>query len=163
MAEELRTWRTGALRARDAERMLGVHPYLQTRIARVLDAMEILGFPMFVNEAVRSLEQQQARYAQGRTTPGKIVSNADGIPKNKGGTGLSMHQHQADGFGHAVDCAFIDDPLTVKIETWDPAQPWELYGKMAEAYGLTWGGRWQTLLDRPHVELPINSPHAKLL
>ena len=59
----------------------------------------------------------------------------------------SKHQPQADGFGHAVDCAFKGtDPFA---ET----HPWALYGAMVEALGLTWGGRWQHPVDRPHAEL----------
>lgn len=140
---------------RDRQRLVGVHPYLSRRMERILNAMDALGFPMFVVEGVRSKDRQQALYAQGRTTPGAIVSNADGVVK------LSLHQKQVTGYGHAVDCAFIDDPLTTKIETWDDKQPWEVYGHMAEAFGLTFGGHW-TFKDRPHVELSLNSPHVNL-
>lgn len=153
---ELPSFRTAAERARDTTRLGATHPYLAGKVLRVLDAMEMLGYPMFVTEGLRSDAQQIADYAQGRTAPGGIVTNADGI------THKSLHQKQADGFSHAVDCAFIDDPLSVKIETWDINQPWELYGRMAEQFGLTWGGRWQTIKDRPHVELPLLSPHAIL-
>jgi hypothetical protein len=41
----------------------------------------------------------------------------------------------------------------LKVETWDPNQPWELYGKMGETLGLSWGGRWRDPVDRPHLEL----------
>ena len=149
-AEQTLRLRTSSSRERDARRLGGLHPALATYMMRILDAMEVLGFPMFVTYGIRSDEEQAALYAKGRTAPGKIVTNVDGRLKK------SMHQLQLDGWGHAVDCAFIDDPETEKIETWDPLQPWDVYGTMGEAYGLTWGGRWRTLVDRPHLELSLN-------
>lgn len=152
-------WRTQELRSRDQVRLAGVHPYLAAKLLLVLDAMELLGFPMFVVESLRTDLRQQELYAQGRTTPGAIVTNADGIDKVLGGHGKSMHQRQHDGYGHAVDCAFLDDPTTTRIETWSDGQPWDLYGRMAEQFGITWGGRWQSIHDHPHVELSLVSPH----
>lgn len=139
---------------RDQQRLAGVHPYLGRRVLRVLDAMRVLGFPMFIVSGVRSDVEQQRLYAQGRTSPGAIVTHIDGVRKK------SMHQRQTTGYGHAVDLAFVDDVATPKVETWDPKQPWSVYGEMAEAFGLTWGGRWKTLIDLPHCELSLSSPHA---
>jgi peptidoglycan L-alanyl-D-glutamate endopeptidase CwlK len=123
-----------------------LHPDLRAKVVKIMAAMELLGFPMMVVQTVRTAAEQQALYAQGRTAPGKIVTNCDGIVKK------SNHQVHADGFGHAVDCAFKDDPATAKVETWDAGQPWELYGRMGEALDLTWGGRWISPFDRPHLE-----------
>lgn len=139
---------TPELRAADVLRLNGVHPSLVLIVMRVLDTMATYGFPMFVTHGVRTVEKQQALYAQGRTTPGKVVTNADGV------TSLSYHQLWSDGWGHAVDCAFLDDPDTLKIETYDDAQPWEVYGVLAEHLGARWGGRFKSLQDRPHLELP---------
>lgn len=150
------SWRTAEQRNRDVTRLGGVHPYLAHKLLKVLDAMEVLGFPMLVTEGLRTDARQQALYAQGRSAAGPIVTNADGV------THKSMHQPQADGYGHAVDCAFLDDPHTAKVETWDPKQPWELYGRMAEQFGLTWGGRWQSITDLPHVELSLSSPFTPI-
>lgn len=134
---------------RDAKRLEGVHPTLIGVVMSILDAKDILGFPMFVTEGVRTAERQQSLFAQGRTTPGRIVTNADGVKKK------SNHQVKADGFGHAVDLAYIDDPATPQQETYDPTRPWELMGLMAEKLGMRWGGRIVTNTlsgDRPHIE-----------
>lgn len=139
--------RTAALILRDLERLKGCHPDLQTAVLDVLEAMAVLDFPMFVTQGVRTVSQQQALYAQGRTAPGNIVTNADGVLK------VSNHQVKSDGHGHACDLAFIDDPDTPKSEVFDPGQPWQLLGAMAEAKGLRWGGRFTGLADWPHVEL----------
>lgn len=122
--------------------MAQLHPDLLAKLGRVLAAMSALGFPMKVTSGVRTVAQQQALYARGRTTPGRIVTNADGIQKR------SNHQPHPDGYGHAADCAFAGpDPF-------GEAQPWAAYGACARAVGLVWGGDWTTFRDRPHVELP---------
>lgn len=134
------------LRQRDDDRLRSVHPDLHAKVMRVLTAMDALGWPMTVTDTLRTTEQQNALYALGRTVPGKIVTNADGVTKK------SNHQAKADGFGHAVDCAFLDATLQ---PNWGESFPWGTYGACAQAVGLKWGGSWSgTLNDRPHVELP---------
>lgn len=133
---------------RDRERLAGVHPRLITIVERVLAIMELAGHPMRVISGVRTEKQQQALYAQGRTAPGAIVTYLDGVTKR------SNHQTQpTTGFGHAVDCAFVDNPDTPFNEMWDERQPWQLYGQAGEVLGCTWGGRWK-MRDFPHLELP---------
>lgn len=122
----------------------GVHPALIARVTKILDAMEALGFPMMVTDGLRTREQQQALYAKGRTTEGPIVTHADGERRR------SNHQAHADGFGHAMDCAFSVNGHP----SWAEDHPWTVYGAMARALGLVWGGDFRTLVDRPHVELP---------
>lgn len=96
---------------------------------------------MFVVQGVRTTLQQKALYAKGRTEPGPVVTYKDGVVHK------SNHQPWPDGLGHAVDCAFLGaDPF-------GDHQPWEDYGKLVEAQGLVWGGRWTGLVDRPHAEL----------
>lgn len=127
---------------RDRARLLGVHPALAEAVTEVLTEMEQWGHPMFVIEGVRTVERQQALYAQGRTAKGPIVTHADGVKKR------SNHQAHADGYGHAVDCAFVDgNPFAV-------THPWERYGRALEARGLVWGGRFASIMDKPHAELP---------
>lgn len=122
--------------------MNGVHPRLAQSLERILAGMAAFGHPMRVLEGLRTTARQQDLWAQGRSRPGKIVTQRDGVLK------LSAHQ-----LGHAVDCAFFDDPRTPRDETWDEKKPWAVYGAMAEAEGLVWGGRWTTLHDLPHVEM----------
>jgi peptidoglycan L-alanyl-D-glutamate endopeptidase CwlK len=126
------------------DKLNGTHPDLRSKVELILTAMEALGFPMVVVEGVRSAERQQGLYAKGRTAPGPIVTHVDGVRKR------SNHQIKADGFGHAVDCAFLKDGRV----SWDTKHPWKLYGAMAETLGLVWGGKWAKLVDMPHVELP---------
>src|SRR6188768_1641664 len=124
-------------------KLAGVHPELSEKILRILAAMEVLGFEMMVTDGVRTTGQQQALYAQGRTKPGKIVTQLDGVTRR------SNHQTKADGFGHACDCAFV----VAGVPSWGEKLPWKLYGAMAESLGLVWGGSWINFSDKPHVEM----------
>ncbi len=119
----------------------GVKPELVAKVQAIIAAMGELGFVMIVTDGVRTTEQQQALYAQGRTKPGPIVTQADGMEHR------SNHQARG-GFGYAVDCCFVVDGKP----SWDESLPWVLYGAMAETLGLTWGGGWKHP-DRPHIEL----------
>ena len=125
-------------------RLTGVHPDLQTAMVRILEAMTLLGHPMFVVEGVRSLERQRELYAKGRTAPGKVVTHVDGSDPTK-----ARHSPQADGYGHAVDLAFQGEA------PWAVSHPWPLLGAMARALGLRWGGDFKSLKgDLGHVEVP---------
>jgi peptidoglycan LD-endopeptidase CwlK len=118
-------------------------PALRDGVPKILAAMAAIGYPMMVTDTLRTVEEQQALFAKGRTAPGPIVTKADGIVKR------SNHQAHADGLGHAVDCCFVvnDQP------SWDARLPWKAYGALAEALGFSWGGNWMTLHDLPHIEL----------
>lgn len=123
----------------------GVHPALVEKVKRIQAAMAALGFPMVVTAGRRTVAEQQALYAQGRTKPGAIVTNADGV------THRSNHQEKSDGFGHAVDLAFVDG---AGQPSWAEHWPWNAYGACVQAVGLVWGGAWISIKDRPHCELP---------
>jgi peptidoglycan L-alanyl-D-glutamate endopeptidase CwlK len=72
----------------------------------------------------RDGEFQDSLYAQGRTKPGKIVTNAK--------AGESMHQYRC-----AFDVAiFVDGALTWEHKYYEPL------GLIAQEIGLTWGGDW---------------------
>jgi peptidoglycan L-alanyl-D-glutamate endopeptidase CwlK len=124
-------------------RLAGVHPELAEKTLRILAAMEVVGFPMMVVSGIRTTEQQQALYAQGRTKLGPIVTQLDGVVKK------SNHQSKQDGFGYAVDCCFVVNG----VPSWDESLPWALYGAIAQSLGLVWGGAWKTFKDKPHIEL----------
>ena len=124
---------------------MGVHPDLAGKILNtILPAMTAAGKPMFVVVGVRTAEEQHARFLQ---VP--KVTNADGYLKK------SHHQVHGDGYGHAVDCAFVGpDPYA-------DGHDWGLYGEQVHACGLGWGGTWKDPFDRPHAELvetPMPTP-----
>lgn len=125
---------------RDEQRLVGVHPQLVAALRVVFDQLDAEDAPLFVVEGLRTDARQAELYAQGRTTPGPIVTYKDGV------THKSNHQPKADGLGYAVDVAFIGP------QPFDPRWPWETYGEALEAQGIAWGGRFK-MVDKPHAEL----------
>lgn len=135
---------------RDIQRLAGVHPTLVLRLKVVFAQFEAEGQPLFVVQGLRTAEQQAADYAHGRgNVPGPVVTMCDGVVHP------SPHQKRADGFGHAVDCAFVGaDPFTL-------THPWELYGQRLEHQNLVWGGRFHHPVDLDHAELPMDTGGTK--
>lgn len=101
---------------------------------------EGLDMGMAPQGSFRSFEEQDGLYAKGRTRPGQRVTNARG--------GESFHN-----YGVASDIAFYNESGGI---TWpeqgDYAKLWTRYGEHAKKQGLSWGGDWQSIKDRPHVE-----------
>lgn len=87
----------------------------------------------------RSIAEQQILYAQGRTTPGQIVTNLDGVTKK------SKHNFEP---ALAIDIAVL---IGGQI-SWLPSE----YKKVAPYFkrvGIMWGGDWSSFRDFPHFEL----------
>lgn len=93
------------------------------------------GLPVLVVETVRDLEYQANLYAQGRTKPGKIVTNQK-TP--------SFHWDK-------VALAF-DICKNVKGHEYDDADFFRRCGVIGKKMGFTWGGDWKSLPDKPHFQ-----------
>lgn len=92
----------------------------------------------------RTEDEQNKLYAQGRTEPGKIVTNAK-WPDSMHNTTPSI----------AVDIA----PYPLDWENLDRFH--ELAGRVLEVAALLdipieWGGHWTRLKDYPHFQLPLS-------
>lgn len=109
-----------------------IFPQFRAEISNGLDRARAAGFPVAVFESFRSLDRQGQLYNQGRTTPGKIVTNAK--------AGRSWHN-----YGLAVDIALYDDGRW----SWD-FKPSEI-AKFFESDKLIWGGTFKNF-DGPHYE-----------
>lgn len=120
---------------RSAEKLEKVHPVLRNRIARLLANLTNLGMNVTVTDGLRTYEEQNKLYAQGRTKPGNRVTNARG--------GQSNHN-----FGLAVDLC----PLDGTKLNYQNLQNFVIIGREAKKLGLEWGGDWE-FIDRPHVQL----------
>jgi peptidoglycan L-alanyl-D-glutamate endopeptidase CwlK len=120
------------------KRLTKVHPELARRIKEIVDTMAAQGHVIEVVQGLRTFAEQDALFAQGRSKPGQVVTNAKG--------GQSNHN-----YGLAVDlCPFVNNkPL------WDAAPKiWFAIGTEATQRGLEWGGNWKKFIDKPHVQLP---------
>ncbi len=117
--------------------------------AQRLAAMEGLEYRAI--SGLRTFDEQAAIYAQGRSKPGRIVSNAK--------PGTSYHN-----YGLAIDCGVFrggkyldrDEPKTASAFHKEA-------GLLADSYGLTWGGTFKNMVDEPHFELSKGLPILTLL
>lgn len=110
------------------------------RLVSVFKLMQdIHGYQMILLEGYRSPLRQQLLASQG-----PAVTRA--APYQ------SYHQ-----FGRAADCAFMRDGSVVISEqnAW-ALRGYRLYGELAEAAGLEWGGRWAGK-DFGHVQLRVST------
>lgn len=104
------------------------------------------GIPLVVTQAYRDSSEQARLYAQGRTTPGSIVTNAP--------PGWSWHEYRL-----AFDVAVLDQ--ATGRATWPNDNAlWAQIGTAGKAAGLEWGGDWTGIVDRPHLQLTMGTPIA---
>jgi LAS superfamily LD-carboxypeptidase LdcB len=106
-------------------------------IARAIKWGNERGVKIVVTEGYRSPERQNELYAQGRTKPGPIVTNAK--------AGQSRHQS-----ARAVDVAIIKNGKVLEGKEYDKMMK-EL-GKMGVAMGLEWGGNFKSIYDPDHFQ-----------
>jgi len=109
------------------------------------------GTPIIITQTLRTKAEQDALYAQGRTTPGFIVTKAKG--------GDSFHN-----YGLAFDVALIVGNKVIwnkNDNNHNKIDDWEEVGKMGESLGLEWGGRWK-FKDIPHFQLTFGLSIAEL-
>ena len=123
-------------------RLARIHPLLAEKIRNVATAMSAIGIELRVVQGLRTKEEQDALWAQGRTAPGHIVTNARG--------GHSMHN-----YGLAVDMVPGIKGVTPWKPNWNEKDP--DFIKMidhCEAQGLVAGARWIHIPDSDHFQLP---------
>jgi peptidoglycan L-alanyl-D-glutamate endopeptidase CwlK len=122
-------------------RLFQVHVRLAGAVRAMAGSLIEQGIEIRVVQGLRTVAEQNALYAQGRTAPGKIVTNAPG--------GHSWHE-----FGLAVDCVPGVRGAAKWTPNWDPKHP--DYAAMAacgEQQGLVSGSRWTHIPDWPHFQL----------
>jgi hypothetical protein len=123
----------------ESEHLAKMHPWLRARVERAIAvwrAAASAGEAIKLVESVRPLATQQSYHKAGK-------SKADGINR------YSLHQYAP---ACAADVAVTRGGVYVASVS-DPA--WQRWGACAEADGLEWGGRWQGLVDGPHVQIPL--------
>lgn len=123
------------------------HPRLQRIASAWIKACATEGITVAIGETLRTVAEQDALYAQGRTKPGSIVTNA------KGSSYSSQHQWgiafdfylkmDVDGDGSVSDDAYNDSTGMFKKAA-----------ELAKGLGLAWGGDWRSIVDKPHLYLP---------
>ena len=143
-----------------------LHPAIATEVGTLINKSESIlpnNVAIRIVQGLRSIEEQNALYAQGRTKPGKIVTKAKG--------GQSYHN-----YGLAIDFAFIidrDRNGTYETLSWDTREDFDKDGisdwrevvNIFKAAGYIWGADWDndgvTKEDGDKDEHLVDSPHLQ--
>ncbi len=108
-----------------------VRPYARALVKKAA-SMEIT---IKVISGLRTYEEQDDLYAQGRTKSGCIVTRARG--------GYSNHN-----FGIAFDIGVFNGSRYV-----EESPVYKAIGAIGTDLGLDWGGNWKSIKDEPHFQL----------
>lgn len=124
-------------------RLSFVNPSLAAKIKQMADMVYNEGIQFRVTQGYRTYADQAAIYSQGRTTSGKIVTNAP--------PGHSWHE-----FGLAVDVAPDDPSLPGYQPDWNESHPaWTRLVAVGISLGMLNG---KSFKDEPHFQLTGRFP-----
>ncbi|WP_250277718.1 M15 family metallopeptidase [[Clostridium] colinum] len=112
-----------------------LHPDLQIIIPKFLKECEKHNLIVKITDTLRTKQEQNNLYAQGRTKPGKIITWVK-YPYSNHNWGMAFDICRNDGKGAYNDSG----DWFFKV------------GEIGKKFGLSWGGDWQPQ-DKPHFEL----------
>lgn len=121
-----------------------LHTKLQELCKKHIEACRKRGVEIQVTNTLRDAEYQAYLYSLGRTKPGSIVTN--------------MQQIGPHGFGLAYDIV----PILNGKAVWGNNYLWAVAGEEGKNLGLTWGGDWKSIVDKPHFEYTCGLTAAQL-
>lgn len=105
------------------------------------------GIHPFIDQTIRTFEESNKLYAQGRTLPGQIVTNAK--------AGQSLHN-----YGLALDFHLQINGKDI----WDEHNPnWMIVVNCFKKRGFEWGGDWLGFHDYPHLQKTLGYTWKQLL
>jgi peptidoglycan L-alanyl-D-glutamate endopeptidase CwlK len=121
------------INSRDLNELL---PIVKTKVDYFIRLCAESNIELLITSTYRDIESQNALYDQGRTTEGRIVTNAKG--------GESFHNYR---------CAIDIVPLVCGKPDWDGSHPiWQQIGELGEKAGLEWAGRWKSFKEMAHFQ-----------
>lgn len=116
-----------------------LEPDFKAKVQIFLEKLKEANIPVAVVCGRRTIAEQNALFAKGRTTPGPVVTNAKG--------GSSPHN-----FGLAVDLCPVNSAGHCNWTASDAV--WHEMGKIGKECGFVWGGEFKSIKDLPHYEDP---------
>lgn len=131
-----------------SRRIEDLHPDLQWRVRACVDAWRLAGYDVLITCTWRSSQEQDVLFAQGRTTPGRVVTQARG--------GESDHNYVSPITKIPASLAFDFVPLRNGKLVWgtsgdgidddpsddqkDDLELWQRCAAVAKEFGLVWYG-----------------------
>lgn len=119
----------------NSRKLKDLHPVVASKAQAFRDACAADGIDALITSTYRDNESQAAIYAQGRTTPGNIVTKAK--------PGESFHNWR---------CAFDFVPIVNGKPQWSDTALFARCGAIAESVGLEWAGRWVKFKEAAHCQ-----------
>ncbi|SIT91784.1 D-alanyl-D-alanine carboxypeptidase family protein [Edaphobacillus lindanitolerans] len=116
----------------------GIDPKVKALAIELIKRAYHEGINVQITSGFRSYAEQDKLYAQGRTAPGNIVTNARG--------GQSIHN-----FGLAIDYVLVSEDGTKAI--WTVTKEWRHVAAIGKSMGFQWGGDWTSFVDYPHLDM----------
>ncbi len=137
-----------------------LHPLFRMRVSQFInEAEKRYGIELRAYMGLRTISEQNELYARGRTQEqldSAGLTHVVALPDEKRVTnakgGKSYHN-----YGLAVDVVQILDGAAL----WNN-QNWPKIGKLAEEFGMGWGGRWMNFPDKPHLQMPFDYNTSEL-
>lgn len=128
-----------------SRRIEDLHPSLQPICRKFLELCKQQGVDIIITCTYRSNTEQDELYAKGRTTAGKIVTNAK--------AGQSKHNNEIN--GKPASLAFDIVPIDHGKAVWDEHHPsWLIAGRIGVVLGLNWyGSVGSKFKEYPHFEM----------
>lgn len=128
-----------------SRKLSDLHPKMQPLVMDFLQACSGEGIDLLITCTYRSPSEQAELFAQGRTAPGRIVTNAR--------PGQSMHNVSVAGIPASLAVDVV--PLRMGKPVWDGSDPvWAVVAKLGKESGLAWGGDWTTFRELAHFQHP---------
>jgi RHS repeat-associated protein len=122
-------------------------PRVQVPAATFINAVNVeLGLRITILQGYRSIQQQNTFYAQGRTAPGPIITNARG--------GQSYHN-----YGLAIDVYLLNSHGNIDFNAEVPPAVISI----AKSQGFEWGGDWRRFKDYPHFQMTFGQTVKQLM
>lgn len=123
----------------NSRRIEDLHPVVAEKCRAFIALCQSNGIDILITSTYRDHESQDELYAQGRTKPGKKVTNAKG--------GQSWHNYKL-----AFDVVPLRNGKPVWSTTGDDGKLWERIGSYGEQVGLEWAGRWKSFKEMAHFQ-----------
>ena len=112
-----------------------LHPTVMKMAQEFIKKCKEAGIDVLITSTLREFAYQDSLYAQGRTKPGKKVTNAR--------AGQSMHN-----YGYALDFA----PTKAGKIDWNDLASFKKCGEIGESLGFTWAYRFKSFPELAHLE-----------
>lgn len=143
------------VKAKSTSRISGLQPVVKAATVALIERCYARGVNIIITQGLRTIAEQDALYAQGRTKPGNIVTNA------KGGT--SYHN-----YGLAIDFGLLlPDGKQVSWDLkrdadGDKVADWTEVVQEAKTLGFEWGGDFVSITDAPHFQMTFGLTISQL-